>query len=697
MNTEVVEWILKPLSKATETLLKPERLGNHDYLRIDLDTDKDKFVLTPFCAEPSPSGEFTTATGVTIRSIEWAGSSTGAYDWFRRIPELYLVKSGQYRVSRKKKDVVYNSGPYAAAVTDFTALVIHHVWPRDKIVFEDEFADLQYNYLLKRFFHQTKCARIVADFKANKTIPELGQYFVDHPDWSLSRCQKTGVAAQLNQPAYALFFEQGVGKTPTAIGRVMTEARMKKAGALAGSYPGPYRTLVIAPRSVRANWEWEFSRFSTLHGKVCVLRGGLVGRTRCLVDTVRVEPDLDWSTAIISMDSLESTLEVLQKIPWDLIIVDECQHFKSRGTQRWKAIRKLIQDGKVRSKLILTGTPIANSIFDIWAQLEILGTGMSGFISMERFKKFHGKFRKLDGTPVQKLIGLKSVGLIQERLARLSFLLTKKEAELDLPDKVYDIVEVQMTAKQREVYQDLAENLVAEIESMDEEEASRSITVEHILTKLLRLAQVTSGHIRIDKDSEVDAGLVQQISYPNPKVQAVLEILQDPDRDTKGKMIVWAAFVEDLRVLSYELANAGIKHVGYHAAIHPDFRVAGASEASETFNADPECRVFLANPASAGEGLNILGYNYREPEQSDTYVNHVIYFSSDWSFLKRAQSEDRCHRRGTRCNVRITDLVVPGTIDEEIRCRIFEKKTKAMMIQDVRQILSRLRKVRIED
>ena len=63
-------------------------------------------------------------------------------------------------------------------------------------------------------------------------------------------------------------------------------------------------------------------------------------------------------------------------------------------------------------------------------------------------------------------------------------------------------------------------------------------------------------------------------------------------------------------------------------------------------------RVFLANPKSAKEGLNILGYDPEFPENSKMYVNHEIYFSSNWSMIERAQSEDRCHRRGTRRNRR---------------------------------------------
>jgi hypothetical protein len=160
------------------------------------------------------------------------------------------------------------------------------------------------------------------------------------------------------------------------------------------------------------------------------------------------------------------------------------------------------------------------------------------------------------------------------------------------------------------------------------------------------------------------------------------------------------------------------------------------------FNCDPNCTVFIGNPAAGGTGLNLLGYDTKlyKPEpvmegvnqiaaivmdndwmsynemdcrwEEDpngincfdsyekhyvktalppTYCDHVIYYAQNWSYPHRAQSEDRAHRRGTTTHVRYTDLVVPGSIDEEIRVRVVEKKVSATKIQDVRSVLQRIR------
>src|SRR5690606_16184940 len=107
---------------------------------------------------------------------------------------------------------------------------------------------------------------------------------------------------------------------------------------------------------------------------------------------------------------------------------------------------------RVEARMVLTGTPIANRLFDLWTQLEFLGKGLSGFKSFTNFRNFYGSFLKVDaeksGSQVEKLIGYKNLPLIQERLTRLCYMVTKKEADLQLPDKVYDVYEVEMTKQQ---------------------------------------------------------------------------------------------------------------------------------------------------------------------------------------------------------------------------------------------------------
>jgi SNF2 family DNA or RNA helicase len=253
-----------------------------------------------------------------------------------------------------------------------------------------------------------------------------------------------------------------------------------------------------------------------------------------------------------------------------------------------------------------------------------------------------------------------------------------------------------MITQQAEIYKKVATQLVAEIDELlaTAEASGMNITVEHILTKLIRLAQICSGFVKIDDDIDdisgsIINGDIIQISERNPKINALINLIkEDWENDENSKCIIWATFIEDIRAISERLAKENMNHVGYHRAIQDGYRVKDSAVAEDVINFDDSCRILVANPASAGIGQNYLGYDVNHPEKSDMYVNHHIYFSCNWSAVDRIQSEDRSHRRGTRTNVRITDLVIPYTIDEEIRNRVTDKREMAMTIQDVRDILN---------
>ena len=209
------------------------------------------------------------------------------------------------------------------------------------------------------------------------------------------------------------------------------------------------------------------------------------------------------------------------------------------------------------------------------------------------------------------------------------------------------------------------------------------LVVRCILTKLLRLAQITSGFIVFnpvyDVNGDVEsAGSIDRLD-PNPKVERLVEILKE--KGPNQKTIVWSCWVQDIKTIASRLELEGIDAVTYYGGTSD----ADRDIAVARFNNDPACKVFIGNPAAGGTGLNLRGYD--PDKESSTNCDHVIYFSQNWSMVSRSQSEDRVHRRGTRVNVRITDLCIPGTIDEEIRTRVTDKRNVAYQMQDIRNIL----------
>lgn len=468
----------------------------------------------------------------------------------------------------------------------------------------------------------------------------------------------------------------------------MNEAKAQAAALIAKSRvkakkPRMYRAIIVCPNNVRQNWYREFEKFATEPGQVTVLRGGQVERAKLLVEAFTPDGDSKYTVIITSYETLIRSWNAIRMVEWDLSVLDESHYIKSQGSKRYKFALQLRDRSKRR--MVLTGTPITNTPLDLFTQFEFMGKGFSGFRTWNAFRQFYGVYNT-SAQGHQALVGMQNLPFMQERLARLSFIIHKTEALPDLPDKVYDISEVEMTAEQAEYYNQLARTLALEIERDLESGGPKQLVVNNILTKLLRLAQITSGFITWDATYDEDGNVVsaRQIDRldPNPKLEALVELLKE--KGPNDKTLVWACWVQDIRSIAARLALEGIDAVTFYGGTSE----ADRQEAERRFNEDPNCRVFIGNPAAGGVGLNLLGYPPNGDGSHATNCNHVIYFSQNWSPTARSQSEDRAHRRGTRENVRITDLCVPNTIDEDIRERVLQKRTRALEIADIRATLN---------
>jgi len=656
---DITQRFIEPLCDETRNLFKACRFSPQDRLRLTLDGDGKRFIAELFSLSHDGREVY---------------PSHAAYTWVKRIPE--------------RKEIHGRYAAFELAGTDFTVLLISHVWPKDQLIL-DEDASVLYNYLLQRFIMQTEKSRDRAMYKINKCGWEVnrgmwGRKYQDNAAFPLAGYQTLALDGAYKQEGAALFMEQGTGKTPIVIARINNEARELNESRM-------YRTIIVCPKNVRANWKNEFIRFSTVQGRVAVLRGGALERVKLLVEAFQENNDgARWVAIVCSYETLIRSWDVLKTISWDLAVADESHFFKAPSTKRWKYMQQLRELSSQR--MVLTGTPISNWLLDIYTQLEFLGEGLSGFMSWKNFRSYYGKWEKREHGEV--LVGYKNVPLIQERLARLAFMIRKEEAMPNLPEKMYDVIEVEMTPEQTEYYAKLQKQLALEIKAdLEAAEAAgrpKQLTVNNILTKLLRLAQITSGFITWDPHYDDDGNIVEDRQVdrldPNPKIEELVEQLKY--KGPNDKTIVWACWVQDIRSIAARLTLEGIKCVTYYGSTPDKEREA----IERSFNEDPTVKVLIGNPAAGGTGLNLLGYDYWNEQPLTTNANHVIYYSQNWSMTARSQSEDRAHRRGTRRPVRYTDLTVPGTIDEEIRVRVLQKKKVALAIQDVRDILDRVLK-----
>ena len=656
----IIERFLEPLNEETRTLLAPIRVIN-DYVELSCD-DTGKNFIAKFYAKLGD---------------RMAYPSYSTTKLLQRIPQ------------RKPLANDYNDGSslWRLAGTDFTALVLHAVWPSDHIIFDEE-ARMLFTFLLTRFLRQTQSAQQYAEYKIHGIVPQKLDKFIDHPDYPLMSFQQVAVFAQSHMEGSNLWMEQGTGKTPIVISRINYEAHQTFI-----KEKRMYRALIVVPKNVRTGWQKKIMQFAIRPGKVTILSGGQLNRIKLLVDAFKPDEKSEYTIVICSYETVLRSWNAMRLVEWDLCTLDEAHMIKSSSTKRWKQMKELRE--RCVARCGLTGTPFANTLFDVFTQLEWLGEGLSGFTNYKAFKSYYGKFLPKDAErKFDVLTGYQNLPILQERIARLCFQVTRKEALPELPDKTYDVIDVIMTDRQRDFYMKLRDQLMIEIEAdlQRGSDTPKQLTANHILTKLLRLSQITAGYLKWDAQMNDDGDILNEDSMfeeitPNPKIEALIEFIQSTG--PKDKVIVWCNWVPALKAISRRMTEVGIKNVLYYGGTSDKDR----NEAERAYNEDPDMKCFNGNPAAGGTGLDLWGHI---PTWVGTDKDHgcdtryVCYLSQNWSMIHRSQSEDRAMRRGTRKSVQVLDFICPGTIDEEIAKRVLKKQMNALELQDVRDVMHRI-------
>ncbi len=633
-------------SDVTQELLKPINLAESDRIWIRVNDDEANFFdIKPF-------------------GINGAYSSSAAVgSWLTRLQEQTYQNDGVYRIS----------------ATDFNVSIIFSLW-EGRIKFDDEVAELEFKRWLLFIYNGNEQARQFKRYKAGEEL--VGYSYPDKEGLELARHQKFAYSNGSQTDGYCFFMEQGTGKTAAGIAVACREAvKLAEESRLK-------RIIVVCPNNVRLNWQVEMEKFATVPNQVVVLRGTKKQRIERFLKAFIPQANSQFTVVVVGYDTLKNSGDYIFKLQWDVAVADESHYFKTPGNKRFKTMMKLRDHSNKR--LALTGTPITNSALDLYAQFEFIGKNYSGFTSFKAFKNFYGVYVTGE-SGFDKLVGLQNHAFMQERMARLCFIVRKEEALPDLPEKVYDVAEVHMTPEQKEIYDQVATQLNLEIEN-DLATAtgnSANLVVNNILTKLLKLAQITSGFVVFPRMVDEEGGVEQERSVKrlenNPKLDKLVELIKAKEPNTKS--LVWACWVEDIKVIAERLAEEGIKAVTYYGGTSFDAR----NQAVVDFNNDDKTTVFISNPAAGGTGITLLGYDPMKPtEEQTSNCDQEFYYSQNWSMVHRSQSEDRCHRHGTRVPIKITDLCVPETIDEEIRARVLDKITTALELGDLRKVLTKV-------
>lgn len=610
---------------------------------------------------------------------------------------LYTLRG---RVEGAKIDA--RNGKLIIPASDRSALILHYACKSGEVVFTEEAKSL-YTTMLLRWQLYYAAAEKQAKFKLEN---ELDQEILNIPEREgveAGLYQRAAVACALTVPGYGFFMEQGAGKTYPAIMAMEERAREfnKQQGELQEKDPRhtvkPYQVLIVAPKSVTPNWENELDGFAHGKGKVISLHGNKVARTKKVMDAI-ITPSVakdpvygyDWVAVIMSYGLLDNDISMLLYVKWNLCILDESHYIKNARAKRTLAAFKL--RNQCDARLCMTGTPMPNGARDLFAQFEFMGEGFSGYPTQNAFTSAYAHLVEYrnngkEGAPVSKFTGMRNVDELQEKMSTIAFTMTKKEALPNLPPKTYDLVGIEMTTEQKQYYKEVLNKVVIEYET-DIQEAegdakNTAMVLQNVLKRMLRLSQITSGFFVTDDicndEGEVIVPGETHRFDPNPKIDKLIEILKAKDRT--NKTIIWSNWLQDVRTINARLRIENIGNVVLTGATPLKKR----KEVVDAFNNDPNILVYLGNPAAGGIGVNLLGHS-----DEDTNCNQVIVVSQDWNAAIRQQSEDRPYRKGTRVHVQITDLVVPGTVDQRIRDVVTGKRTLSNQVQNVSSIMHQL-------
>lgn len=384
------------------------------------------------------------------------------------------------------------------------------------------------------------------------------------------------------------------------------------------------KALVVCPTTLMFNWENEIQKFTpslTHH----VHHGGARDQSILLNEDVDI--------FITTYGTLRSDIRYFKEIRFDYIILDESQAIKNPASKIAKAVTLL----KATHKLCLSGTPLQNNTFDLYAQMNFLNPGMLG--SMEFFKQEFA-------IPIDKL-GIKEN---KEHLRKLLFPFilrrTKEQVARDLPEKHEQIVYCEMGREQRTIYDayrnEIRSKILGEVESQGVGKSQLSI-----LQGLMKLRQICDSPAILNEEKK----------FPN--YSAKLDELTREIAENIGdhKALIFSQFLGMLALIKGSLQEMGINFEYFDGSTSASER----ERAIKHFQDDKDCRVFLISLKAGGVGLNL------------TSADYVYIIDPWWNPTVEQQAIDRTHRIGQTKNIFAYRMICTDTVEDKI-LQLQEKK-----------------------
>ena len=458
-----------------------------------------------------------------------------------------------------------------------------------------------------------------------------------------------------DEVAFGLLLDMGTGKSKVLIDTASWLFLRKKINGL----------LIVAPKGVFSTWVTDQLPDHTptdIYARAVIVKWQENNQAKYFKEQLKKisKPDPD-SLHILVMNVDATRVKHGIKTCVDflmshnvLMVVDESSVISKPTSQRSKNIVKLGRGAKYRR--ILTGTPISNSPLDIYTQFEFLDPKILGHDSFYAFRNRYAQTRKrrINGRDFIEVYGYQRLDELQEKMSKAAIIL-KKEDCLDLPEKIFTKREFMMSNRQRDAYEDLRKTSIAILSEM------KVVTTTMALTQLLRLHQIANGFVTLDDIQDIMDDIegkprrkpptIEELDTDGgPRVRALLDIL---DEMSVEKVIIWANYTYNIKTITRVLKEK----------YGPDSTAAYAGQTGQderdlirkNFQDEKHpLRFFIGQTRTGGYGLTL------------TRAHNVIYFSNDYDYSVRRQSEDRAHRIGQTECVTYVDLFADRSVDTKI-------------------------------
>ena len=329
---------------------------------------------------------------------------------------------------------------------------------------------------------------------------------------------------------------------------------------------------------------------------------------------------------IVNYESAWRLEAELLKFDADLIIADEGHKLKDNRSRQSKGMQHL--GDKARYKLLLTGTVITNREMDVFSQYRFLDSQIFG----TSFYAFRNRYFDMTGYGNHIPVFRQSMADdFLKRMHCIAYRVTKEEC-LDLPQIREEVRKIELEPKAMKMYEQLQEDCFTQLKGSE-------VTAANVLTKMLRLSQLTGGHLTDDEHH------VRPVSHA--KLDALSDIIDAAVSDGQ-KLVVMARFVAEMDDIEELLKGKGIGYAVVRGGVKD------RDDEVKQFQTDPSCQVFVGQIAAAGLGITL------------TAAHTMVFYSLDYSMSNFDQAKARIHRVGQKQKCLYIYLIARGTVDSKV-------------------------------